>query len=45
MFLSVRVPKLLMLAGTDRLDKTLLIGQMQGKFQMALLPKVSPVQY
>ena len=27
-----------MLAGTDRLDKELMIGQMQGKFQMVVLP-------
>jgi hypothetical protein len=26
------------LAGTDRLDKELMIGQMQGKFQMVVLP-------
>ena len=37
-FLSVPVPKLLLLAGTDRLDKDLTIGQMQGKFQMKVLP-------
>ncbi|GAB5592562.1 Protein phosphatase methylesterase 1 [Umbelopsis nana] len=33
-FLSARAAKLLVLAGTDRLDKTLMIGSMQGKFQM-----------
>eukprot|EP01026_Neomeris_dumetosa_P040743 TRINITY_DN33711_c2_g1_i1.p3 TRINITY_DN33711_c2_g1~~TRINITY_DN33711_c2_g1_i1.p3 ORF type:complete len:145 (-),score=21.91 TRINITY_DN33711_c2_g1_i1:143-577(-) len=37
-FLSLKVPKVLILAGTDRLDKTLIIGQMQGKFQQVLLP-------
>uniref|UniRef100_A0A7S3DZ53 Protein phosphatase methylesterase-1 n=1 Tax=Chloropicon laureae TaxID=464258 RepID=A0A7S3DZ53_9CHLO len=37
-FLGVPVPKLLLLAGTDRLDKDLTIGQMQGKFQMKVLP-------
>jgi len=37
-FLNVRALKLLVLAGTDRLDKPLTIGQMQGKFQMSLLP-------
>lgn len=37
LFLSCRVPKLLILAGVDRLDKTLTIGQMQGKFQMQVL--------
>lgn len=32
-FLGARGAKLLMLAGTDRLDKELMIGQMQGKFK------------
>lgn len=27
-----------MLAGTDRLDKDLMIGQMQGKFQLVVVP-------
>ena len=30
MFLSSRIPKLLLLAGIDRLDKELTIAQMQG---------------
>jgi protein phosphatase methylesterase 1 len=38
-----RVPKLLVLAGTDRLDTPLTIGQMQGKFQMRVLPWVGHV--
>ncbi|XP_070198027.1 protein phosphatase methylesterase 1-like [Littorina saxatilis] len=38
-FLSCEVPKLLLLAGVDRLDKDLTIGQMQGKFQMQVLPQ------
>ena len=29
-----------MLAGTDRLDKELMIGQMQGRFQMVVVPGV-----
>jgi protein phosphatase methylesterase 1 len=29
---------MLLLAGTDRLDKALSIGQMQGKFQLSLMP-------
>ena len=29
-----------MLAGTDRLDRLLTIGQMQGRFQMIVLPQV-----
>ncbi|KAK5584399.1 hypothetical protein RB653_006010 [Dictyostelium firmibasis] len=37
-FLSSRALKLLILAGTDRLDRELTIAQMQGKFQLILLP-------
>ncbi|KAJ7561347.1 hypothetical protein O6H91_03G024800 [Diphasiastrum complanatum] len=37
LFLSCPVPKLLLLAGTDRLDRSLTIGQMQGKFQMLVV--------
>ncbi|KAJ0085340.1 hypothetical protein Patl1_07688 [Pistacia atlantica] len=36
-FLSCPVPKVLLLAGTDRLDRSLTIGQMQGKFQMVVV--------
>ncbi|KAK7863419.1 hypothetical protein R5R35_006498 [Gryllus longicercus] len=39
MFLSCPVPKMLLLAGIDRLDKDLTVGQMQGKFQMQVLPQ------
>ncbi|EUC58391.1 protein phosphatase methylesterase [Rhizoctonia solani AG-3 Rhs1AP] len=39
-FLAARTARLLVLAGTDRLDKTLMIGQMQGKFQMVVVPGV-----
>lgn len=39
MFLGLSVPKLLLLAGVDRLDKDLTVGQMQGKFQMQVLPQ------
>ncbi|CAD7696439.1 unnamed protein product [Ostreobium quekettii] len=38
LFLAVKAPKLLALVGTDRLDRELTIGQMQGRFQMAVLP-------
>ncbi len=38
-FLSARCAKLLILAGTDRLDKELMIGQMQGKFQLVVIPE------
>ncbi|KAF2707774.1 protein phosphatase methylesteras-like protein 1 [Pleomassaria siparia CBS 279.74] len=37
-FLGGKGAKLLILAGTDRLDKELMIGQMQGKFQLQVLP-------
>ena len=39
-FLSCRAAKLLILAGTDRLDKTLMIGQMQGKFKLEVFANV-----
>lgn len=37
--MTVTVPKVLVLAGTDRLDRVLTVGQMQGKFQLVLLPQ------
>jgi hypothetical protein len=36
----VLAAQVLVLAGTDRFDRPLTIGQMQGKFQPVLLPKV-----
>ncbi|KIL65721.1 hypothetical protein M378DRAFT_125152 [Amanita muscaria Koide BX008] len=39
-FLEARTARLLVLAGTDRLDRELMIGQMQGKFQMEVVPGV-----
>ncbi|TFK22765.1 protein phosphatase methylesterase [Coprinopsis marcescibilis] len=39
-FLAARTARILILAGTDRLDKELMIGQMQGKFQQAVVPGV-----
>ncbi|KAJ3124818.1 hypothetical protein HK098_000858 [Nowakowskiella sp. JEL0407] len=38
-FLAAPTARLLVLAGTDRLDKPLTIGQMQGKFQMIVVPE------
>lgn len=38
-FLDAKGGKLLLLAGTDRLDKELMIGQMQGKYQLQVLPE------
>lgn len=37
MFLDLKAHKVLVLAGTDRLDTSLTRGQMQGKFQLLLL--------
>ncbi|TNY22448.1 Alpha/Beta hydrolase protein [Rhodotorula diobovata] len=39
-FLGCKTAKLLLLAGTDRLDKELLIGQMQGRYQLEVYPDV-----
>lgn len=39
-FLAARTARILVLAGTDRLDNELMIGQMQGKFQMVVIPGV-----
>ncbi|PWN49458.1 protein phosphatase methylesterase [Violaceomyces palustris] len=39
-FLSARTARLLVLAGADRLDRELMIGQMQGKYQMVVIPDV-----
>ena len=39
-FLSARTARLLVLAGAERLDKELMIGQMQGKFQLVVLAGV-----
>ena len=38
------VPKILVLAGTDRMDKALLTANMQGKFQMKVLPAGHAIQ-
>lgn len=38
-FLDIPIPKLLILAGIDNLDKKLTVGQMQGKFQLAVLAR------
>ncbi|XP_063636235.1 protein phosphatase methylesterase 1 [Cydia splendana] len=38
-FLSVRAPRLLLLASIEGLDRELTIGQMQGKFQMQVLTR------
>ncbi|ORY48596.1 protein phosphatase methylesterase [Rhizoclosmatium globosum] len=38
-FLGLKCGRLLLLAGADRLDKELMIGQMQGKFQVVVFPE------
>lgn len=38
--MAARTARILVLAGTERLDKELMIGQMQGKFQMVVVPGV-----
>ena len=43
LFLSSPVPKVLILAGTDRLDRELTLGQIQGKYQFNVLPKCGHV--
>lgn len=39
-FLSVKTARMLLLAGTDRLDRELMIGQMQGKYQLEVIADV-----
>jgi len=39
-FLSQRCAKLLVLAGAEALDKELMIGQMQGKYQLSVFQDV-----
>lgn len=39
MFLNLTVPKLLLLASIDGLDRSLTVGQMQGRFQMQVLAR------
>lgn len=43
LFMGLKVPKLLVLADTNRLDTPLTVAQMQGRFQMQLVPQVSQV--
>lgn len=42
-FLNVRIPKQLLLAASDRMDKELTIAQMQGKFKMVVVDNVGHV--
>ncbi|KAK4530032.1 hypothetical protein CCYA_CCYA03G0889 [Cyanidiococcus yangmingshanensis] len=38
-FISVPAPKVLVLAGHDHLDRELMVAQMQGRFQVVILPQ------
>ena len=40
LLLGLKVPKLLVLADTNRLDTPLTVAQMQGRFQMQVVPQV-----
>jgi len=42
-FLGLKYPKILLLAGSDRMDKDLTIAHMQGKFRMIVLHDVGHV--
>jgi len=42
-FLSIKIPKLLLLAASDRMDKDLTIAQMQGKFKLSVVKDVGHI--
>jgi len=42
-FLSCNIPKTLMLAGIERMDKDLTIAQMQGKYKLSILRGVGHI--
>ena len=42
-FLSIRIPKILVLASSDRMDKELTIAQMQGKFKLSVIKNVGHI--
>jgi protein phosphatase methylesterase 1 len=42
-FLSLRLPKTLLLAGSERMDKELTVAHMQGKFKMLVIDNVGHV--
>lgn len=41
--MSIKVPKLLLLAASDRMDKDLTIAQMQGKFKLSVIRDVGHI--
>ena len=42
-FLSIKIPKILLLAASDRMDKDLTIAQMQGKFKLSVINNVGHI--
>jgi protein phosphatase methylesterase 1 len=42
-FLSIKIPKILLLAASDRMDKDLTIAQMQGKFKLCVINNVGHI--
>ena len=44
-FLSCIIPKMLMLAGIERMDKDLTIAQMQGKYKLSIMRNVGHVMH
>jgi len=42
-FLNLRIPKQLLLAGSDRMDKELTIAHMQGRFKLVVIDGVGHV--
>jgi protein phosphatase methylesterase 1 len=39
-FLDLKIPKILLLAGSERMDKDLTIAYMEGKFKMVVIEDV-----
>ena len=44
-FLSCNIPKMLMLAGIERMDKDLTIAQMQGKYKLSIMRNVGYIMH
>jgi protein phosphatase methylesterase 1 len=42
-FLNIKIPKILLLAGCERMDKELTIAQMQGKFKLCVINNVGHI--
>ena len=44
-FLCCNIPKMLMLAGIERMDKDLTIAQMQGKYKLSIMKNVGHIMH